>query len=55
MNRHKAYWSTMGNEPSERALTEKELKKRLEYLVSIWGIGKVINNIRIIAEEQKHE
>ena len=57
MNRHRNNWSVMGIEPraEEKALSYAELKKRLEYLIAIWGFSDVANELRKIHEEQKED
>lgn len=57
MNKHRDNWSIMGIEPNEeeKALSYAELKKRLEYLIAIWGFSDVANELRKIYEETKGE
>ena len=57
MNKHRSNWSVMGIETSEeeKALSYAELKKRLEYLIAIWGFSDVANELRKIYEETKGE
>ena len=57
MNRHRDNWSVMGIEPraGEKALSYAELKKRLEYLIAIWGFSDVASELRKIHEEQKED
>ena len=57
MNRHRDNWSVMGIEPrtEEKALSYTELKKRLEYLIAIWGFSDVANELRKIHEEDNNE
>lgn len=55
MNKHRSNWSVMGIEPSqeEKPLSHTELKRRLEYLIAIWGFSDVANELRKIYEEDK--
>lgn len=55
MNKRRSNWSVMGIEPSEeeKALSYAELKRRLEYLIAIWGFSDVANELRKIYEEDK--
>ena len=57
MNRHRNNWSVMGIEPrtEEKALSYTELKKRLEYLIAIWGFSDVANELRKIHEEDNNK
>lgn len=46
----------MGIEESEgKALSEKELKERLQYLISIWDFDTVVSVLRKIKEEKIEE
>lgn len=55
MNKHRNNWSIMGIEPrtEEKPLSHAELKRRLEYLIAIWGFSDVANELRKIYEEYK--
>lgn len=58
MNRHKLYWSEMGNEPdvTHRHEMSKKLTERLEHLCNVYGVDEVITEIRKIKlREQKLE
>jgi len=56
MNRHRAYWSVMGIEPSEdnyRQERTEKLRQELKRLIDIHGKDKVTTAIRKIYEEEK--
>ena len=56
MNRHRAYWSVMGVEPSNhRQEMREKLKEELNKLVSIHGMDNVITAIRKMKEREMQD
>lgn len=37
MNRHKTYWSVMGNEPQEKTAKQEDIEKFAEHLKIMFG------------------
>ena len=37
MNRHKTYWSTMGNEPQEKTSKQEDIEKFTKHLKIMFG------------------
>ena len=50
MNRHRLYWSEMGNEPdpTHRHEMSGKLIDQLEHLCNVYGVDEVITEIRKI-------
>ena len=54
MNRHRAYWSTMGNEPSESTAKSEDMARFTELLKVMFGkydSTEVVNAVREVYEE----
>lgn len=62
MNRHKAYWSVMGNEPNiEQSVSSKKHDRHKEQLLKMInqyngdGVNEILKIIREIMEENRNE
>jgi hypothetical protein len=54
MNKHQAYWSVMGNEPSEKSVKTEDLQKlekQLKVLFNKYDKTEILSLVRKVYEE----